>query len=159
MSKPKDVIHILNEHLTAELTIINQYFLNSKVLENWGLVGLAKVFRDLSMEEMNDAERLIDRILLLEAHPNLQRLDPVRSGETAKEMIELALECEEAAITRLKGGVALATDAGDHGSRDLLAGMLAEEERHADYFRAQLTSIGLVGLENYLAAHLLREGE
>ena len=159
MSKPKDVIQILNEHLTAELTIINQYFLNSKVLENWGLVGLAKVFRDLSMEEMNDAERLIDRILLLEAHPNLQRLDSVRSGETAKEMIELALECEESAITRLRGGVELATAAGDHGTRDLLAGMLAEEERHADYFRAQLTSIGLVGLENYLAAHLHRDGE
>ena len=154
MAKNKDVVELLNEHLTAELTIINQYFLNSKVLENWGILGLAKVFRDLSFEEMNDAERLIDRILLLEAHPNLQRLDSVQSGETAREMIQIALECEEAAITRLRSGVELAGRAGDHGTRDLLAGMLAEEENHADFFRAQLTSIELVGLENYLASQL-----
>lgn len=159
MSKPKDVVQILNDHLTAELTIINQYFLNSKVLENWGVLGLAKVFRGLSMEEMNDAEKLIDRILLLEAHPNLQRLDPLQSGETPKEMIELALKCEEEAITRLRGGVEIATSAGDHGTRDLLAEMLAEEERHADFFRAQLTSIGLVGLENYLASQLRPDAE
>jgi len=106
------------------------------------------------MEEMRDAERIIDRILLLEGHPNLQRLDAVRSGDTAKEMIEIALECEEAAITRLKSAVETAAAAHDHGTRDLLAEMLAEEEGHADYFRAQLTSIKLVGLENYLASQL-----
>jgi bacterioferritin len=148
-----EIVEFLNEHLTAELTIINQYFLNSRMLHNWGLPGLAKLFHDRSMEEMNDSVELIDRILYFEGHPNLQRLDTVRVGETPREMIELALECEVEAIERLQRGVELAVAKHDAGTRELLAGMLREEEEHADDFESQLDAIRMVGLENYLARY------
>ena len=152
-----DVIEFLNEHLTAELTIINQYFLNSRMLHNWGLPGLAKRFHDLSMDEMNDSVELIDRILYLEGHPNLQRLDTVRVGENPKEMLELALQCEAEAIDRLRRGVELAVEKGDHGTREIVAAMLREEEEHADAFEAQLEAIEQVGLQNYLARYAVPE--
>lgn len=148
------VIEFLNDHLTAELTIINQYFLNAKMLENWGLRGLAKVFRDLSLEEMEDAEKIIDRILYLEGHPNLQRMGTVRIGEDPKEQIEVALDCEKAAIERLRGGVELCVEVGDWGTREIAADMLAEEEEHADFFESQLDVITRVGIENYLAGYI-----
>ncbi len=157
MQGDNDVIDFLNEHLTGELTIINQYFLNSRMLENWGLPGLARLFHDRSMEEMKDSVELIDRILYFDGHPNLQRLDTVRIGETPLEMIELALECEREAIERLQRGVELAVDKRDTGTRELLAGMLREEEEHADYFESQLDAIGHVGLENYLARYATPE--
>lgn len=148
------VVEFLNDHLTAELTIINQYFLNSKMLESWGLAGLAKVFRDLSIEEMADAEKVIDRLLYLDAHPNMQRLSPIPIGENAKEIIELALQCEEGAAARLREGIETCTQAGDHGTREMAAEMLSEEEEHADFFGAQLAAIERVGLENYLAQYV-----
>lgn len=153
----EDVLEFLNEHLTLELTAINQYFLNAKMLEDWGLPGLAKLFRDRSMEEMVDAEELMDRILYLEGHPNLQRLNTVRVGETPKEMIELGLQIEEEAIERLQRGVALAVEKSDIGTREMLAEMVAEEEEHADYFRTQLDVIERIGLQNYLARYATPE--
>lgn len=152
-----DIVEFLNEHLTAELTIINQYFLNSRMLENWGLPGLARLFRDRSMEEMNDSVELIDRILYFEGHPNLQRLDTVRVGETPLEMITLALECEKEAIERLQRGVELAVEKHDAGTREMLAEMLREEEDHADGFEARLEAIEHVGLQNYLARYAVPE--
>lgn len=148
------IIEFLNEHLTAELTIINQYFLNSRMLRNWGLEGLAKVFHDLSIEEMEDAQHLIDRILYLEGHPNLQRLGTVQVGEDPKEQLELALECELAAIERLRAGIESCLEVGDHGTREMAARMLQEEEEHADYFESQLDVLERVGLENYLAGQI-----
>ncbi len=137
MRGDRQVIDFLNEHLTRELTIINQYFLNSKMVQNWGLPRLAKAFRDISFEEMEDAEHLIDRILFLDGHPNLQRLNDVRIGEDPQEMFSLALGCENEAIEALQRGVELCVEVGDHGTREFVAGMLAEEE-HADYFETQL---------------------
>ena len=159
MQGDADVVELLNEHLTAELTIINQYFLDSRMLHNWGLPGLAKRFHDLSIEEMNDSVELIDRILYLEGHPNLQRLETVRVGESPREMIDLALQCETEAIERLRRGIQLAVDRGDHGTRELLAGMLREEEEHADWFEGQLDAIEHVGIENYLARHVGPEAD
>lgn len=153
MQGDPDVLEFLNEHLTAELTAINQYFLNAKMLEDWGLAGLGALFRGLSLEEMRDAEELIDRILLLDGHPNVQRLDTIRIGETPKEMIELGLQLELDAIERLKRGVALAVAKSDVGSREMLAEMLQEEEAHADAFESQLEGIEQVGLQNYLARY------
>lgn len=153
----EDVLEFLNEHLTLELTAVNQYFLNAKMLEDWGLPGLATLFRGRSMEEMVDAEELMDRILYLEGHPNLQRLNTVRVGETPEEMIELGLELEEDAIERLQRGVALAVEKGDIGTREMLAGMVAEEEEHADYFRTQLDVIERIGLQTYLARYTTPE--
>jgi bacterioferritin len=152
-----DIVEFLNEHLTAELTIINQYFLNSRMLHNWGLPGLAKLFHDRSMDEMNDSVELIDRILYFEGHPNLQRLDTVRIGETPREMIELALQCEKEAIERLQRGVELAVEKRDAGTRGMLETMLREEEEHADDFESQLEAIEMVGLQNYLARYATPE--
>ncbi|MBW3665493.1 MAG: bacterioferritin [Actinobacteria bacterium] len=157
MQGDSDVVELLNEVLTAELTAVNQYFLNAKMLEGWGLPGLATVFRDRSMDEMRDAEELIDRILYLEGHPNLQRLDALRSGESPKEMIELGLQVETEAIDRLRRGVELALDKGDIGTREMLAGMLTDEEEHANYLESQLDAIELVGLQNYLARYTTPE--
>lgn len=152
-----EIVEFLNEHLTAELTAINQYFLDAKMLQAWGLPGLAKLFRDRSYEEMRDAEELMDRILYFEGHPNLQRLDTVRVGESPQEMIELGLELEKSAIERLQRGVELAVAKGDTGTREMLAGMLAEEEEHADYFETQLEAIGHIGVQNYLARYATPE--
>ncbi len=154
MKGDERVIEFLNEHLSAELAIISQYFLNAKMLENWGLPGLAKVFRATSFEEMRDAEHLIERILFLEGHPNLQRLSTVRVGEDPREQLTIAVSCEEEAIHRLRGGVELCSEAGDHATRDLAARMLAEEEQHLDFFDSQLDVIERIGLQNYLAGHL-----
>lgn len=151
------VIDALNEHLTLELTAVNQYFLNAKMLENWGLPGLAKVFRDRSFEEMVDAEELIERILYLDGHPNLQRLDTVRVGEDPVEMIELGLAVEELAIERLRGYVELCVEKGDVGTREMFAEMVREEEEHLDYFETQLDAIERVGLQNYLARFTMPE--
>lgn len=157
MQGDDEVLELLNEHLTAELTGINQYFLDAKVLEDWGLPGLAKLFRDRSFEEMRDAEELMERILYLDGHPNLQRLDTIRIGETPVEMIELGLAFEKTAIERLQRGIELAVSKGDHGTREMLAEMLQEEEEHADYFESQLRAIELVGVEGYLARYAMPE--
>ncbi len=153
----EEIIEFLNEHLTLELTAVNQYFLNAKMLEDWGIPGLAKVFRGRSMEEMVDAEELIDRILYLEGHPNLQRINTVRTGESPLEMIELGLALEEDAIERLQRGVALAVEKGDIGTREMLAEMVGEEEEHADYFRTQLAVIERIGIDNYLTRYVMPE--
>jgi bacterioferritin len=149
-----DVIEFLNESLTAELTAINQYFVHAKMCENWGYERLAKKSYDESIDEMKDAERLIERILYLEGVPNLQRLGSVLVGETVPEQHRLDLDLERAAVERYNRGVALARDKGDNGTRELLEELLTDEEEHADWLEAQLTLIEQVGLENYLAQQI-----
>jgi len=148
------IIELLNDVLTAELTAINQYFVDAKMLDNWGLKKLGEHFRDDSIEEMKDADELIERVLYLDGVPNLQRLGAVRVGETAVEKLELALDLEKAAITRLNDGIARCTAAGDHGTRELLEKILEGEEEHADWIETQLAAIERTGLENYLAQQL-----
>lgn len=152
-----EIVGFLNEVLAAELVAIDQYFLDAKLLEHWGLPGLAATFRDRAMEEMRDAERLIERILFLDGRPDVQRTGTVRIGESPREMIELGLELERAAVDRLRRGVELATERGDIGTRELFAEMLAEEEQHAAAFEAQLEAIAQVGIENYLARYVVPE--
>lgn len=153
MQGDREILEFLNELITAELTAINQYFVNAKMLQNWGLPGLAKVFRDRSMDEMRDVEELMERVLYFDGHPNLQRLDSLRIGETPREMIELGLALESEAIARLKRGIELAVARGDIGTREMLAQMLQDEEEHADQFESQLEAIEQVGLQNYLARY------
>jgi len=145
------VLELLNEVLTAELTAINQYFVDAKMCANWGYGRLAEHFRADSIEEMGDAESLIERILYLEGVPNLQRLGTVQVGETAIEKLRLALDVEREAIARLTRGVALATDKGDHGTRQVLEGILKGEEEHADWLETQLELIRQLGEALYLA--------
>jgi bacterioferritin len=145
------VLELLNEHLTFELTAVNQYFLNSRMCANWGYERLAKRHREIAMEEMRDSEELIDRILYLEGHPNLQRLGVVRVGETAVEQIQLAVELERTAVRNLDGYVARCVELGDQGTREFLAAMIAEEERHVDWWETQLATIEQIGEPFYLA--------
>jgi bacterioferritin len=149
-----DIIELLNEVVTAELTAINQYFLDAKMLDNWGIERLAHHFREASIDEMKDAERVTDRILYLEGIPNYQRVGPVRIGETAMEKLRLALELEKEAIERYNRGVILAREKGDNGTRQMLAELLVDEEEHADWLETQLDAVAAVGEANYLAQHL-----
>ncbi len=154
MQGDEQVIGLLNEVLTAELTAVNQYFLDAKMLDNWGYEHLGERFRSESIGEMKDAERLVDRILYLDGHPNLQRLGIIGIGETALEKLTLALALEGAAIERLNRGIALSVDRSDNGSRDLLEDILEGEEGHADWLETQLTLIGQLGEVHYLAQQI-----
>ena len=154
MQGDTEVIEALNEILTAELTAINQYFIHAKMRSNWGFLRLAAVARKESIEEMEDAEKIIDRILYLEGVPNLQRYNPVLVGETIPEQLELELKTETEAIERYNRAVALAVAKGDNGTRELLEGRLVDEESHADWLESQLHVIETVGVQNYLAQQI-----
>ena len=148
------VIEFLNQVLTAELTAINQYFIDSKMMASWGYTRLADKVRADSIDEMGDAEKLIDRILYLDGVPNLQRLGSVGVGETVPEKLTLALQVETEAIERLNRGIALCTEVGDNGSREVAESILAGEEEHADWLETQLELIRQVGEANYLARQI-----
>jgi bacterioferritin len=152
-----NVVELLNEVLTAELTAINQYYIHYKMLDNWGYGRLAQVKRKESMEEMRHADKVIDRILYLDGTPNMQRLSPVKVGENPIEMHTLDLALEMAAVERLNRGVALATQAADNGTRALLEAILTEEEEAIDWLEAQLGLVKDIGRENYLAQMLTAE--
>lgn len=148
------VVDLLNEVLTAELTATNQYFLDAKMLGNWGYDALADHFRDESISEMKDADSLIERILYLEGHPNVQRLGSIRTGESVQEKLQLALELEREAILRLNQGIPLCAEKGDYGSRALLEHILEGEEGHADWLETQLELIGQLGTQLYLSQQI-----
>jgi bacterioferritin len=148
------VIELLNEILTAELTAINQYFIHAKMCENWGFERLAKKKREESIEEMRDADRLIERILFLGGTPNLQRLSPLRVGEDAVEQHRLDLLLELEAVQRYNRGVALARERGDNGTRELLEQHLKSEEESVDWLESQLYLVDKVGAQAYLAEQM-----
>jgi bacterioferritin len=140
--------------LTAELTAVNQYFVDAKMLANWGYERLGAKFREDSIDEMKDADQLIERVLYLDGMPNLQRLGTVRVGETPAEKLSLALDVEREAIERLNRGVELCVRLGDNGSRQLVESILQGEEAHADWLESQLELIRQLGEANYLAQQL-----
>jgi bacterioferritin len=148
------IIETLNDVLTAELTAVNQYFIHAKMCQNWGYLRLAEHIRDESIDEMKHADSLIERILFLEGVPNMQRLYPVRVGETVREQFELDLQVEVEAVKRFNDGIALAVELGDNTTRHLLEGMLVSEEDHADWLETQLEAMRQVGEQNYLAQQL-----
>jgi bacterioferritin len=149
-----DIIELLNDVLTAELTAINQYFVDAKMFQNWGFQRLGKRFRDESIDEMHDADKLIERILYLDGLPNLQRLGTVRVGETPVEKLQLALDLEREAIDRLNTGIARCVELADNGSRELLEDILVGEESHADWLEAQLELVRQLGDAHYLAQQI-----
>ena len=154
-----EILDVLNEVLTAELTAINQYFLHAKIMEDWGFDRLAAHTKHESIDEMKHAEIVTDRILFLDGLPNYQRYFPLKIGETVPEMFEADRDLEFAAVERLNRGIALARDAGDNGSRELFEQILVSEEEHIDWLETQLESIRQVGIENYLAEHLHRHDD
>jgi bacterioferritin len=148
------VTQLLNDALTLELTVTNTYFLHARMLENWGLPRLGKVFYDLSIDEMRDADDLINRILLFDGHPNVQRLNPIHVGETPEEMLGLALESEKAAVAQFNASAEECHQLGDHGTAAVFEEMVRDEEKHADWFESQLDAIERVGAAQYLAQQI-----
>ncbi|HJQ47569.1 MAG TPA: bacterioferritin [Amycolatopsis sp.] len=146
-----DVIALLNEQLTSELTAINQYFLHAKMQANWGFTKLAEYTRHESIDEMKHAEEITDRILFLEALPNYQRLFPLRIGQTVKEQFTSDLAVELEVVDRLRPGIALCRDKGDITTANLFEKILADEESHIDYLETQLELMEKLGEQLYLA--------
>ena len=154
MQGSPEIIDFLNEALAAEVTAINQYFVNSKVCEDWGWTRLAAKMREESIEEMHDAEKLMDRILYLDGMPRLESLASVRAGKTVEEQMENDRLLEVAAIDRYRRGVALAEEQGDIGTRELLEHLLVGEEEHLDWIETQQSAIADIGIQNYLQAQM-----
>ena len=148
------IVELFNDALTLELTVTNTYFLHARMLDNWGFHRLGKVFYDLSIDEMRDADALINRILLFDGHPNLQRLGAIQVGETPEEMLQLAFESEKGAVAQFNAGAEECHALGDHGSAAVFEDMVRDEERHADWFETQLDAMGRVGVAQYLAQQL-----
>ena len=151
MKGDKTIIKHLNNALKGELTAINQYFLHAKMLEDWGVVKLAKHEKAESIEEMVHAEKLIDRILLLEGLPNLQDLGKITIGENVVEVIKADMKLEQDGIAGYREGIAAAEKAGDYITAELFKTILAEEETHLDHQETQLQMINDMGLQNFLA--------
>jgi len=149
-----DVIELLNEALTAELTAINQYFLHSRILKNWGYDRLAEVVYRESIGEMRHADALVQRVLFLEGLPNLQRLGKVNVGETVAEMLTLDLATELENVGRYNQGVERSRSLGDNGSRELLERILLDTEAHADWLESQLELVRQVGEAQYLSQQI-----
>jgi bacterioferritin len=151
--RPADprVVELLNEALTFELSVVNKYFLHARMLDNWGFPKLGKVFYDLSIDEMRDADALIQRVLFFEGHPNIQKLNAIRVGEDAEEMLRLALEGEYAAVAQFNASAKECHDLGDHATASLFEAMALDEEKHADWFESQIEALMRIGLPQYLA--------
>ncbi|MDO5629692.1 MAG: bacterioferritin [Mobilicoccus sp.] len=148
------VVELLNEALTFELTVVNAYFLHARMLDNWGLPQLGKVFYDLSIGEMKDADELINRVLMYDGHPNVQRLNPISVGESVEEMLRLGLESEIAAVAQFNASAQECHDLGDHATASIFEEMARDEEEHADWFEGQLDAIERTGIQNYTAMQL-----
>jgi bacterioferritin len=148
------ILQLLNDLLTNELTAINQYFVHAKMCENWGYERLAHKIRDESIDEMKHADQIISRILFLEGVPNLQKLNKLRVGETVKEQLESDLQLEYAAIAYLNQGIATARTIGDNATEDLFTRILVSEEEHTDWLETQLELIRQVGEQNYLTQQI-----
>jgi bacterioferritin len=153
MQSTPEIIELLNDVLTAELTAINQYFIHYKMQENWGYQRLAAKGKEESFGEMKHAEELIERILYLEGVPNMQRLGPVKVGETVPEQLKAELETEKEAIARLATGIEQCRRT-DEGTRLLLEEILDDEEDHADWLETQLSIISDIGEGLYLNAQI-----
>ena len=143
------VIEFLNQALKNELTAINQYFLHSRMLKDWGVSKLGDYEHKESIEEMNHADWLIERILFLGGLPNLQDLGKLRIGESVKEILECDLALEEDAIPLLRDAMEHCEKVRDYVSRDLFGKILTNEEEHVDYIETQFELIDRIGLESY----------
>ncbi|MGH3524712.1 MAG: bacterioferritin [Mycobacterium sp.] len=145
-----EVLALLNEQLTSELTAINQYFLHAKMQANWGFTKLAEHTKNESFDEMRHAERITERILFLEGLPNYQQLFPLRIGQTVKEQLEADLAVEREVVERLRAGIAMCRDKGHVTTANLFEDILASEEEHIDYLETNLELIGKLGERLYL---------
>ena len=149
-----EVIEALNAGLTIELTAVNQYFIHSKMCENWGLHKLAQHYYAESIEEMRHAEEVIDRVLYLDGIPEIARYDVINAGKTPEEQIGSNLSMESKGVSTYNEAIHVCIEHKDSGSRDLMERMVVESEESVDWAEAQLDLIKMVGLENYLAQQM-----
>ena len=154
MKADPEVLRILNDLLTNELTAINQYFIHAKLCAHWGFKKLADKIHHESIDEMKHADVVIERILFLEGVPNLQRYHKLQVGENVREALGSDLQFEYAAIKFLNESIETLRRIGDHGTEELLRKILVGEEEHTDWLETQLEAIRQVSLPNYLAQQL-----
>jgi bacterioferritin len=154
MKSDPQIIALLNDVLTAELSAVNQYWLHARLCHHWGFEGLYEKIRAESIEEMKHADVLIERILYLDGLPNLQRYAKINVGQTVPEMFALDLQVEYDAVKRFNAGIELTRSLGDNGTREILEKMLREEEAHVDWLETQEEAMKQTGVENYLAEQL-----
>lgn len=158
MQGKQNVIQILNEVLTGELTSINQYFLHARMFKNWGLSALNEKSYKKSIKDMKQADSLIERVLFLEGLPNLQMLGKLYIGEETEEMLQCDMNFQLEQIPLLKKAIELCEKEQDYVSRELLEDILEYEEEHLDWLETQQYQINVMGLSNYLQAQVT-EGE
>ena len=154
MKGDPNIIRLLNAQLTNELTAVNQYFLHARMYRHWGLEKLGKKEYDESIGEMKHADKLIDRILMLDGLPNLQALHKLLIGENTEEMLQCDLQLETAAQVTVKEGVLACEQAGDYVSRELFVAILEDTEEHIEWLETQLDLIQKIGIQNYLQSQM-----
>ncbi|NKE65099.1 bacterioferritin [Ramlibacter sp. RBP-2] len=154
MQGDPQVIQHLQAQLRNELTATNQYFLHYRILKHWGFDHLAKKEYEESIGEMKHADRLMERILMLDGLPNLQDLGKLLVGENVPEILECDLRLERAAQATIKDGIAHCEAVRDYVSREILADILEDTEEHVDFLETQLDLLGKVGLQNYLQSQM-----
>ena len=154
MQGDKAVIKLLNAQLTNELTAINQYFLHARMYRHWGLEKLGKKEYEESIGEMKHADKLIERILVLDGLPNVQLMHKIMIGENTPEMLKCDLKLEVGAQKTVKEGIAASEAAADYVSRDLFLLILDDTEEHIDWLETQIDLIEKVGLQNYLQSQM-----
>lgn len=149
MKGDPQVIDYLNRALRSELTAVSQYWLHYRLQEDWGLGHMARKSREESIEEMHHADKLIARIIVLEGHPNLQKLDPLRIGQNARETLEADMAAEKDAIALYREAYAYCDKVGDYVSKKLFEELLQDEEGHLDFLETQLELLDRVGQTQY----------
>jgi len=153
------VIDYLNRALRHELTAINQYWLHYRLLNNWGLLEMAKVWRKESIEEMQHADRITDRIIFLDGFPNMQVLDPLRIGQNVKEVIDCDLAAEMSARELYQEAATHCHSVKDYVTRDLFESLMKDEEHHIDFLETQLDLVAKLGVELYAQHHIGKLGD
>jgi bacterioferritin len=154
MKGDPNIIRLLNAQLTNELTAVNQYFLHARMYRHWGLEKLGKKEYDESIGEMKHADKLIDRILMLDGLPNLQALHKLLIGENTEEMLGCDLQLEKAAQVTVKEAILACEQAGDYVSRELFVVILEDTEEHIEWLETQLDLIQKIGIQNYLQSQM-----
>ncbi|MDY7576781.1 bacterioferritin [Herbaspirillum sp. RTI4] len=157
MKGDPSILKLLNDQLTNELSAINQYFLHARMYKHWGFEKIAKKEYQESIGEMKHADKLIDRILMLDGLPNLQALHKLMIGENTPEMLSCDLALEKAAQVTVKEGIAACEKVGDYVSRELFQYILDDTEEHIDWLETQIDLIDKIGLPNYLQSQMAEE--